>query len=635
MRLLDVVRRTPALLTASLLLSACTGLDAPDARDSTSSTGSSEPTASSPTAATADQSRTTIDLLDGSRLEIQGVPELELTGYFFRVEVPGIQSSNVDLFRDVDPADAAAVEGAAVFESDLGNGVGIWRADRTGQPIYMTVDLGGWVAFLHVGNETPPDTELLLSVAEDLMGEVTENGVVLPDDVIDHFTIYLGARGAENQVHLGAGQCHRELVPGSDLVEHPRHGEMVRGSGYASWCDPVNDLEVLVYGDDDFVGRTVEDLRVTRRGPYLSELGEWIRAAAGESEAGRAGDQFVSGIAAGPSGFVAVGEDERSTSSEDDEAAVWTSPSGEQWIRIGSDASFVDSAMTDVVWFPAEQLFVAVGHHVSEGAVWVSADGRVWERVALLEFAGRGGGIEVDAISVSDAGLIAVGKEWLSEGTSIPAVWFSADAWRWDRTGDLSQFGDKAAMVDVVQQGSRVFAVGYVDQTKPAIWVSTDLIDWQLLSLESQINGAVVFGAIASDQTAIVVSGSSDAENVDARVWTSTDGQTWRARQQRARTVGIPTLEDVAITPHGWLAVGSDGTTYRPTGAAVWYSPEGDVWYRYPVEDTALSPDPAAVAMTSIVFGNGVGVAGGVTSENCVERFAQCDLDATFWMWEP
>jgi hypothetical protein len=374
----------------------------------------------------------------------------------------------------------------------------------------------------------------------------------------------------------------------------------------------------------------------TTSSPGANGPGEWTRTPAEESEVGRAGDQVVSGIAAGPPGFVAVGEDERSPSSEDDEAAVWTSPSGEQWIRIGSDASFVDSAMTDVVWFPAEQLFVAVGHHVSEGAVWASPDGEAWERVALFEFAGPGGGIEVDAISVSDAGLIAVGKEWLSEGTSIPAVWFSTDARGWDRTGDLSQFGDKAAMVDVVQQGSRVFAVGYVDHTKPAMWVSTDLTDWQLISLESQISGDVAFTSIASDQTALVVSGASDAENVDARVWTSADGRTWRARQQRARTVGIPTLEDVAITPHGWLVVGRDGTTYRPkVGAAVWFSGEGDIWHRYPVDATALSPDPAAVAMTSTTFGNGLGVAGGVTGENCVERFAQCDLDATFWIWEP
>jgi hypothetical protein len=354
-----------------------------------------------------------------------------------------------------------------------------------------------------------------------------------------------------------------------------------------------------------------------------------------DGEFGRTGDQVVSGIAAGPFGFVAVGEDERSTNSEDNEAAVWTSDTGAQWSRVVSDASFVDSAMTDVVWFPEGQLFVAVGHHVSEGALWVSPDGDAWERVALLEFEGPGGGIEVDAVSVIDSGLVAVGLEWLSEGASIPAVWFSSDGRQWHRSGDLREFGERAGMVDVVQHAGRFFAVGFVDQTRPAIWMSANLTDWQLVPHEAQISVESILRSSASDQTQLAVAGTSNAEDIDARVWTSTDGQTCRARQQRARTVGIPSLEDVAITPHGWLAVGGDGTTYRPSGAAVWFSSDGLVWHRYPVAALALSPDPAALAMTSTAFGNGVGVAGGVTGKECVERFARCDLDPAFWVWEP
>ena len=310
---------------AALALSACTDLGAPDERASTSSTGSAVPTATTSTDPIADQSRITVGLLDGSELEIQASHQLELTGYFFTIAVPGIRSSNVDLTPDADPSDASAVDQAAVLEADLGNRVRIWRADRVGQPIYMTVDLVGWVAFLHVGNDELPDTEFLLSIAEELRGEVTEQGVVLPGDGVDSFTTYLGEPGSENSVNLGIGQCHREVVPGSEVVEHQLRGEVVRGPGYASWCDPGNELEVIVYGVDDFVDSTVADLRLIRRGSHPIGLGEWTRASLVESEIGQVGDQIVSGMAAGPSVFVAVGEDERSTSSEDDEAAVWTS----------------------------------------------------------------------------------------------------------------------------------------------------------------------------------------------------------------------------------------------------------------------------------------------------------------------
>ncbi|MFZ0625353.1 MAG: hypothetical protein WAN34_02515 [Acidimicrobiia bacterium] len=370
--------------------------------------------------------------------------------------------------------------------------------------------------------------------------------------------------------------------------------------------------------------------------PASNELGLWQRVDDTEGEFSMPGDQVVSGIAGGPAGFVAVGEDERSTSSEDDEAAVWMSPNGTEWSRVASDASFVDSAMADVVWFPEAELFVAVGLHVSDGAVWVSADGGNWERVALLEFTQPPGGIEVDAITVGGPGVVAVGREWLSEGLSIPAVWASSDGRQWNRTGDLAQFGDQAAMVDVVQHGMSVYSIGYVNESEPAIWESTDLANWQLLPVDSLDGESVVFTSIGSDQTALAITGSSSAEDVDARVWTSADGQTWRPRQQPALNVGIPALQDVTITPHGWLAVGMDGTTYRPsTGAAVWMSIDGEVWQRYPTDSGALSPDPAAVAMITAGYGNDVGIAGGVTGETCVERFADCNLDAAFWTWTP
>lgn len=204
-----------------------------------------------------------LDLLDGSNLEAVMPSELQLTGYFFVMEVPEIRSSNVDLSRGVDPADAASVDQAAVLESNLGNGVLLWRADREGQPFYLSVDLGGWGAFFHVGNETA-DTEHLLSLAAQLEGVASENGVVLTDYEPDFFTTYLSDPHSENQVHLAANQCVREVVPDADVVEHPVHGDLIRGPGYASWCDEDADIEVTAYGDDQFVKRVVSGMALVR-----------------------------------------------------------------------------------------------------------------------------------------------------------------------------------------------------------------------------------------------------------------------------------------------------------------------------------------------------------------------------------
>lgn len=211
---------------------------------------------------------TVIDLLDGSRLEVIG-PDLELTGYLFFLERPELGgSTNVYLSPVDDPAEAAATE-SAELEADLGGGVQLWRGDREGQPLFMSVDLDGWIVFLHVGSDAPPNSEDLLALAEELRGEVTEHGVIMPNHDTDTFTTYLGSPGSENSIHLGIGECLREVIPGSEIVEHPARGEAIRGDAYASWCDDANDLEVRVHGDAGFVIQNVGGLTLDRTFPDL------------------------------------------------------------------------------------------------------------------------------------------------------------------------------------------------------------------------------------------------------------------------------------------------------------------------------------------------------------------------------
>lgn len=220
-------------------------------------------------ASTRDQGmpETTIDLLDGSNLAVVAPSELRLSGYLFTIDVPGILSSNVDLSHDVDPSDPNAVDEAAVLETNLGNGIRLWRADREGQPFYMTVDLGEWGAFLHVGNETAPQTDLLLSLADRLSGQASESGVVLQNESPEFFTTYLSNPDTSDQIHLGANQCVRELVPGAEIVEDPVRGEIIRGEGYASWCDEEANIEVMVHGDEQFVGQVLDGMTLNRTQP--------------------------------------------------------------------------------------------------------------------------------------------------------------------------------------------------------------------------------------------------------------------------------------------------------------------------------------------------------------------------------
>lgn len=237
------------------------------------STTTVDPESTSPTTTMTDPgelSTTTVDLLDGSGVELTGLPELQLTGYAFTMEVPGIRSSNVDLSRNADPTDAASVDEAAVLESNLGEGVRLWRADREGQPFYMTLDLGKWGAFLHVGNDSAPDTELLLSLADQLKGEASGNGVVLTNYQPDFFTTYLSDPATKNLIHLAANPCIRETGPGFDVVQDPAHGEVIRGPEYASWCDEDADIEVMVFGNEELIEQVLDGMTLSRSQPQDS-----------------------------------------------------------------------------------------------------------------------------------------------------------------------------------------------------------------------------------------------------------------------------------------------------------------------------------------------------------------------------
>lgn len=258
--------RLAAALAVVLAFAGCTSEpdttpQTPDTTTGASTTPTDAVTTSFPAAG--DLSTATIDLLDGSQLEFTAPRKLALRSYFFFTEIPGLGESNVYLIPDVTPEEAAAGDDTE-FHSDLGDGVKLWARDREGRPLFMTVEMDGWVAHLHVGWESPPETGLLSSLADQLRGDATGRGVILPAFDVEQFAVFLGAPDSEDSVQLWAGTCNRAQIPGSEVVEHPDHGELIRKTRYASWCEPDNDLEVSVSGNEDFVESMVSMLTLKR-----------------------------------------------------------------------------------------------------------------------------------------------------------------------------------------------------------------------------------------------------------------------------------------------------------------------------------------------------------------------------------
>jgi hypothetical protein len=600
-----------------------------------------------------------LTLLDGSQITLAFPADLDLTSKGVEAEAAGgVGTMNRSVItRYGPPKDFIAENEANQGSGELTNtytGPAGGRVERWDFPDipYLVFDFSPWTVYVW-------DTKVEIGqIAEDwansLHGTTDANGFLVltadpPLELVDAADDP-GPDGPDIRVDGSSGSL---LVFINDCDRITRLDEEAYGNEVFAFCDEPTNTLFFVAGDAEVQERIHRSLRVnpeadvtTTTAPETTTTvneteaqGQWIRVVDSTAALGGAGDQVVSGLAAGENEFVAVGEDEGSfgSSSEDDQAAVWRSESGVEWSRVDADPSFFDAAMTDVVWFPDSAMYVSVGHYISEGAVWISEDGLSWDRVALFGFGGPGGGIEVDAIKVGGPGVVAVGREWLSEGLSIPAVWMSTNGTAWDRVGELTQFSDNAAMVDIVQHGDTLFAAGFVEQDLPAVWAFVDNSFWELIAVGPQIARDAYLTSIASDGERLVVAGGSNAEDVDARVWTSSDdAQTWVGRRQLPSAGGTPNLSDVDVSSSGWFAVGGDGATYTPyVGAAVWTSTDGIDWNRYSPDSSAFSPEEAGVVMTTTVVRGEVVIAGGFTGQNCAERYARCELDAAFWIWLP
>ena len=238
-----------------------------------------------------------------------------------------------------------------------------------------------------------------------------------------------------------------------------------------------------------------------------------------------------------------------------------------------------------------DRVVVAVGdatnqdeNAMRDGLLWVSEDGRTWERVLepeVFEFGGKG----ITTVVAGGPGFVAGGvacdtEERCTAGWRA-ALWTSEDGRTWARVPhDRALFGERSGVYELTVFGDRVLAYGLrcADVTcSGVIWSSTDGTVWEeayvaegfdVSAIETGPDGLVAVGAAASD------SGSY------AAVWTSSDGMSWQPVPHDPDVFGdgIGTearMVDVALGTDGWVAVGNDGT--QPV---LWFSEDGALWER-------------------------------------------------------
>ncbi len=185
------------------------------------------------------------------------------------------------------------------------------------------------------------------------------------------------------------------------------------------------------------------------------------------------------GVTAAGNDLVAWGLAEVPLADNSDETIVvpllWASSDGRTWVSV------VDSLMdrvTAVASGPAG--FIAAGEAGPDDAVWFSADGRVWERVAGDAFSSRSVNDDGEPVKLmlksaaaTSAGYVVVGGDGLCLSPcpdQETAIWASVDGRSWSRVPSDDLFSGGWAN-SAVAWGSR-FVAGGVHTDEPAIWIS-------------------------------------------------------------------------------------------------------------------------------------------------------------------
>lgn len=281
--------------------------------------------------------------------------------------------------------------------------------------------------------------------------------------------------------------------------------------------------------------------------------------------------------------------------SDPGDAAVWMSEDGQRWRVPGSSriAAPGDQRMIAVVTF--DDLLVAAGWDGADGAVWTSDDGGLtWESVPDTDLGGVGVQQLRDLVVVGST-LVAVGSTG-TQGSEDAAVWVSPDGRTWERDdGSVFTGLGRQQMWAAREIGDEVIAVGFTTERGSydgAVWILDDA-GWSRVDPEQlETPGQQVMLDVAGGSRGLPIvavgcddlQGRCDTESAtdgDAAVWVSASGTEWgRERSGLLGGVGSQTMRALDVFEGSFVAVGDSTSPNGDKDGTVWTSLDGRTWRR-------------------------------------------------------
>jgi hypothetical protein len=233
-----------------------------------------------------------------------------------------------------------------------------------------------------------------------------------------------------------------------------------------------------------------------------------------------------------------------------------------------------------------------------------SADGLRWTAPRAIDASGLDGRFEILGVVQGPHGLLLVGHALAGTcgGPSlVAALWSSADGHAWRRLALPKDF--KTSRVETLDGGSAGFiATGLRnDGTTPGIWASRNGAWWRSLPVPSVSSGTVVVNGATSFASGFVLAGAvlgpdgcGGAMSLNPSLWWSADGAHWT----QDTIAGTSAADDASmivrrISDHALVAI---ETTFAAPETRAWVSADGRTWTRV---------DAPSVTIQYAMLGNG------------------------------
>jgi hypothetical protein len=313
--------------------------------------------------------------------------------------------------------------------------------------------------------------------------------------------------------------------------------------------------------------------------------GAWSRGSgAAPGVLQRPGLQGLDNVAHGAAGWLAVGGVSGGTSQH---PVVVTSADGLSWQAADGEGTFAapgtftaqaaagpagyvivgEQALPAQTRISRKQRQVIPGRTVA--AAWWSAGLSGWARAGDAgngDLDGPGGPRQMVAVTASGRGFVAVGS-----AGGRPAAWTSADGRRWRAVGvPLPAGASGGTLEEIAARGSGVVAAGMAGAVPFAVVSGDGGTTWRAATLGTPGGAAVSpmsVTALVAAGTGFTMAGTSgSAGNTDVVLWSSADGNAWKASTPPGTGLSGPGVQEItALTASGSALTGA-GFTATPLG---------------------------------------------------------------------